>query len=1016
MKKPTVHVSNDFKTLRKQLVQQLFFAPSKPFQKKLVLLPDLKGKNELVFNFLSDVDVVMGIDFMELGSGLQFLYHHLTGRTLHFPPLDLLSLHLIPLIQEMPQLSRYRGKKGEGLAAALAMEFLRYGKFGHVELDDWRGKEGWQQSLWSALFSKWDIPAQLLDTPFQERDEPLEIHLYKFSFLPELYHHFFEKVSEKCSVHYYQFSPCSVFWTDIFSEKERFKAEKKADSKTRNEWAAYLRDRPLLLANLGRLSRQTFRFFEEEDFPLNENYEPPLSETLLSRIKRDILCFQTPEKQDLKEDQSLLIHPASCKRREVEILFSTLLTLMKEKNLKPSDVRIYAPDISLYAPFISLIFGGKDSPFAFSISDLPLDEQSPLLLAFLNLLSLNKDRFRRESVLKLFSCPAFRRQFSLSEKEVESFTKWMEKGGVKWGIDRAHRNALLSGEEMLEMGETGTWEDTFTHMLRSFTMISEERPAWEKPLLDFSDAEAFGKGMSIVRTLKEDLAFTENASLTLSEWSNHLLLLLKRYFQVSEEESYSYQWLDEKIALLEAESLPDCSFSFSPIYRYLKSAAQEKRGKKEAFQIEALRFSSLKLAAPESAPVICLLGLDENQFPRSRGKSSLCELEMKGLPTSQEEDRHLFLETLFAADSHLILSYINVNEEDGKEQTASPLIQELLAYLDMVCTLDLKKPSTVITKNHPPFLFHSDYFEEESLGLELPFLAAKKFYAPQTAPMPLIPEYLSASPLPPSGTEDLTIDLKLLSRFAKHPVRFYLNHTLRFYLQYEEKDEEFTLSPLSRALLRKEASCAPFDVVFKEADLHGKLPLGRFKDVARESVIEEIQTFKAHLASFGKPLSIDLIPPLLLPLDKGRSATIEGTLSDITSKGLLFHGEKKLHDLLKIWPLFLIFACSNVPAEKHLLLTKTGETLSFPGLDPHHALASYLLYYEKGLITPSPFLPAWSASFLEKGPEHLMKKIEAATDPYVAWIFRPNHYSAQCLFETWSPLLQDTFKPLQEAL
>ena len=68
----------------------------------------------------------------------------------------------------------------------------------------------------------------LLETPFQRPEGSFEIHLYKFSFLPELYHRFFEKVSTVCPVHYYHFSPCATFWTDIFSEKERLYVEKKS--------------------------------------------------------------------------------------------------------------------------------------------------------------------------------------------------------------------------------------------------------------------------------------------------------------------------------------------------------------------------------------------------------------------------------------------------------------------------------------------------------------------------------------------------------------------------------------------------------------------------------------------------------------------------------------------------------------------------------------------------------------------------------------------------------------------
>ncbi|WP_420421681.1 exodeoxyribonuclease V subunit gamma [Simkania sp.] len=994
--KPTLHVSNDFRALRKQLTQQLFLTPSAPFEQKVVLLPDLKQKNELLLRFLDDVDVVMGVDFMELGAGIQFLCKLLSGQTLQLPPLDLLTLHLLPLVQEF-----HSEKKAYPLAAALAMEFLRYGKFGDEKLIEWAQKEGWQQTLWNRVFSHWDIPSKLLDLPLKKPNQPLEIHLYKFSFLPELYYRFFEKVAAYVPVHIYQFSPCATFWTDTFSEKERIFLEKKVDAKVRDEWNAYLQDRPLLLAHLGKLARQTFRFFEEEDFPLEEHYVSPQSGTLLHQLQHQILHYQA--KQTLTQDRSILLHPAASKRREVEILFTTLLSL----DFKPSDIRIYAPDISAYAPYISLIFGAKESPFPFSISDLPRDQESPLLQAFLNLLMLQQNRFSKTAVLKFISSPPVRQKFRLKEKDVEAFGTWMEKGGVKWGMDRQHRQLLLSGREMHEQGEAGTWEDTFKPILHSFTTLPKERLAWERPLLDFSDAETFGICVSLVRSLEKDLTFLETASLSLPEWSEKLRLLLNRYFEVDEEELSTFKWIEEKFALLESEALPKDSYPFLPLFEYIKKAFQEKTGKKEAGQIEALRFASLKLAAPDQAPVICLLGLDETQFPRVSSKSSLCELNLPKQPLSQYEDRLLFLESLFAASSHFIMSYVSVSEEDGKEQAPSPIVQELLTILDPI----------TITEKHPPFLFHAEYFDTPKPTSHLAFRAAQKFYASNSKPTPFIPEFLTQTPLPPSQTEDLAVDLKNLSRFAKHPLRFYLNQTLHLYLQYEERDEEFTLSPLTQMKLREQAHHHPFEEVFEQADLHGKLPLGRFKEIAHLHSSEEIALMQEALQQFGlteKPQTLDL--NLTVPLDCGRVAHLEGSLGDVTSEGLLFHGEKKLQDLLKIWPLYLAFAADSQVEKKDLLLSKTGERLTFSKLDPAHALATYLIYYEKALSHPSPFLPAWGQTLLEKGPHELAKKIEATSDPYALWVFRPHQYDPNVLFETWATLLQTTFQPLQEAL
>lgn len=1024
MKKPIVHVSHDLHTLRKQLTTQLFFTPSKPFQKKCLFVPHLKEKNSLLLHFLKDVDIVMGIDFMELGSGLQFLYKQFTGETLNFPPLDLLTLHILSLIEEIPELKSYRDQKAQGLAEAIGKEFLRYGKFGYLQLESWKAKKGWQQRLWHKIFSTWDSPSKLLKTPFKHLDQSLEVHLYHFPFLPEITHRFFERLANYCPVHYYQFSPCSVFWTDIFSEKERLKVEKKISPKFRDEWTAYLGDRPLLLANFGGLSRLTFRFFEEAEFPLNECYDPLSKGTLLNLLQHEILHFKTPKKRDLPQiqsDESLILQSASSKRREVEILYQTLISLLNEHPYRLSDVQVYAPDISLYAPFISFIFGSKNSPFPFSLFDLPKNRESSLLQGFFKLLSLTKKRFKPAIVLSLFSHCAFKKRFSLSQEEIAFFAEWIEKEEIKWGIDKAQRNALFSGREMHEETESGTWEAAFSRTLLSFAKIPKERPTWDVPMLDFSTAETFGKCVSIVRSLREDLTVLETARFSLSNWANHLRTLLKRYFEVvTEDERASLSWVEEKLTLLESKNLPLASLSFEPIYHYLKKAFQEKSGRQERSQIEAIHFSSLKLGAIEHASVICLLGLDEEQFPRLTVKSSLCQLEIKNEPTTQEEDRHLLLEALFAAKSHLIMSYVNVNEEDGKEQAPSSLIQEFLAYLDRLYSLDQKKPSTIVKREHPPFFFHKSYFLEKRPGLETPYRVANQFYSPQTVLTPFIPEFLKRVSLVSSEreTEDLFVEIFRLSQFARHPLRFYLNQRLNLYFEYREKDGEFALSPLNQMLLSHLASMTSFEAAFQEADQLGKLPIGRFKALAEQNSMEEIQALKSHLKKFNileKTISsINLT--LKIPLTEKRFAYLEGTLSNVTPEGLLFYGENKLSDILKVWPLFLIFASSNAPIKKHLLLAKSERRLTFPLLNAQKALASYLLYYERALTTPSPFMPNWALSFLEKGPDHLSKKIEATSDPYIQWIFRKGHYLPNVLFEMWSPLLKNTFKPLKQEL
>jgi len=385
MKKPDIHVSNSIDNLIMLLRDHLFFTSSKPFTKKIVFLPQLNLKNTLMTHFVADkkLSVVTGVEFQELGSGVQYLFHSATGRTLLIPPQELLSLHLESLIDD----------ENPSFADALSSEFLKFGKFGGEPLS------GWQKELWDGAFKEWNTPYQLLEVPLKKIEGEAEVHLFNFPFLPRLYHLFFAKLAAFLPVHYYQFSPCREFWSDGVTDREKVRLIKRDP-----QVEPYLEKGHPLLANFGKLGRENFRIFEEEEFQLDEHYISPKSESALSTIQSDILNFK---ESSFNQDGSIRLLSAPSKLREVEILFHTLL----EMDILPSEVQVFAPNISEYAPFINYVFGEEDSPFDFAIRDLP---KNPLLESFFALLNL--ERFEPTALFQLRSRPHFSK---LSTKEVD---------------------------------------------------------------------------------------------------------------------------------------------------------------------------------------------------------------------------------------------------------------------------------------------------------------------------------------------------------------------------------------------------------------------------------------------------------------------------------------------------------------------------------------------------------------------------------------------------------------------
>lgn len=933
-KKPIVTLSNSVQTLTHFLRDRLFLRTQNPLEKKFVFLPDLSLKNALMAEFVSDgkVEVSMGVDFVELGSGLQRLFNLCSNKTLLFPPLDLLTLQLELLID------------ATGLAPKLAIEFLRYGKYGGAFLKNW--PETWQKKLWDTTFSNWNYPYQLLETALNKPKESVEIHLFNFPFLPKLYHLFFDKLAKYFPIYYYQFSPCQEFWSDTVTDFEKIHLLEKDQ-----QLSLYLSDGHPLLSNLGKMGRENFRVFEEEDFIFDEHYTTPSQSTYLSQLQNDVLNFKN---SDPKKDESILLLPAPSKLREVEILYTKLISL----NVKPSDIQVFAPDISSYAPLIELVFNAEDSPFDYSIYDL---QESPLLQTFFDILSL--DRFKPDAILKLFSSSHFA---PLSEKEAKEFKSWIDQTGIKWGVDAAHRKTLLP--EILDESEHGTWKEAFDALLTNLICVPIKPTDWDLPYLDFSDAETLGKGITIIESMRNDLDFLSSAYLTGEEWADHLLALFNRYL-TSEEENYCA--FQEKLLLLkELEG----SFSLSSVKRYLANCLKQKRGARITKNLESLTFRSLRPGVVRSSKVIALLGMNEGSYPRPYVPSSLNLLgkESDYCPKPPDEDRYLFLQLLISAQENIFITYQNISTEDGKEQPPSIIIQELNPKVEV----------------HPPFPFHYHYFSSSETYPLRHYEAAKAFYE-SGEKIPFIPEYLNAKSLPKPEV-NVPATLQDLSRFAKNPIRFYFNHTLNLYLHYDDAtDEEFFLSPLQRYKLMQEEKS-----IENAANL-GRLPLGRFKQVAEK---------KIH-AEWAGVTPIETHPYFL--------KNFEGTL-EISDEGLPFLGTSKLQDLIKVYPLYLALCVEN---PMPLIPLKGGGPLHLKS-DPQKALQDYLSYFQVACKTPSPLIPNFAATFLQKDATAFASRIKnSQPDPYLQAVFaNPSTYDPQVIFDTWTPLLRKTFQPLLEMI
>src|SRR5262249_18445853 len=110
------------------------------------------------------------------------------------------------------------------------------------------------------------------------------------------------------------------------------------------------------------------------------------------------------------------------------------------------------------------------------------------------------------------------------------------------------------------------------------------------------------------------------------------------------------------------------------------------------------------------ADVVCLLGMDEDSFPRYSERQPLNLLlrhpEADWHPSRTDFERHIFLEALLSARSHVIVTYCN-RSADGQPQGVSLLVTELLTTLER-SVRGSPHPATVT--HHPQLGTDPSYF------------------------------------------------------------------------------------------------------------------------------------------------------------------------------------------------------------------------------------------------------------------------------------------------------------------
>ncbi|OOF84365.1 exodeoxyribonuclease V subunit gamma [Rodentibacter ratti] len=852
------------------------------------------------------------------------------------------------------------------------------------------GNVAWQGELWRALVAeiKADVGENathraalheqflaLLNDKNQPKKLPNRLFIFGIPALPTAYLSILQAMSSEVDIHLFFNNPSQEYWGDIrdlkvdyltnrirrnhqkhaeiqplFSEEQRVALmQGLVETTYHNE---HLQVGNPLLAAWGKMGRDFLYTLirDEERIPTYSvnAYEEISASTLLGQLQSHILHLENQPLNIEKNDRSLTVHACHSAMREVEVLQDYLLHLFnQDPTLTPKDVVVMVADINQYSPYIQAVFGQKNGEaplIPFSISDNKLSESDVLVSCYLTLLRLKESPFSAEEILTLLDIPALRERFEISLSDLPLVREWVADAGIRFGLQKKREGINFN-----------SWQAGLERMVLGYAM-REEHGIWQESL-GFDSSYGLkgllaGKLSDFFTVLSEWHKTLQQAH-PIEKWHAILTALLADFFVQNEETHDTLFYIQEKINEV-AELLSSLHFDLPlqvDVIADVMTDKLEESPNSLKFLAGKVNFCTLLPMRAVPFKVVCLLGMNEADYPRSQTPNSFDLMQyhhQKGDRVRRDDDRYLFLEALLAARDYCYISYIGRSIIDNQEREPSVLVSQLIDYINQEKEDDrkLQVQQHAMTAFSPSNFKNEDNFNRSFATKWLPM--AKN--GGQAEPK----EFASLMEHQEKITE---IELDRLVGFVESPVKFFFEKQLGVYFRDEDDriadSENFTLDGLDNYRLNNDLVYADeqqFDEYFAQATVKGVLPRAQFGRVEAESVRDTVLEFKEKIVDLGEPAhrSVDFTLNVTWQ-EKEQTIRLFGYMDNLFNDAqqvIEWHfATYKDRYRIRPWLYYLIQGVTQETAIPPKLITK-DQTIEFPPVSPETALAQLQIYVQ----------------------------------------------------------------------
>lgn len=839
--------------------------------------------------------------------------------------------------------------------------------------------ENWQAELWRDLVAQSGtrhrarLHQEFLLSPGTPIGLPERLAVFGLPALPPAVFDALRATAQWADVHIFLVNPCRAYWMEALPDRTIAKI-----AGDRDPAELYLDSGNTLLASLGGQGRDFLAMVLEEDCPQSEHFCAPDNHSILGCLQGDILDLQQPGTNELPRhqveatDDSVQVRGSYSRMREVEALQDYLLQCFAENpDLDPSDVRVLVPTIDDYEPMIEAVFGNVPDPrrIPFAIADLGARLESPLIDAFVGLLELPGGRFDAPAVLALLEVPAIREKFDLGEDDLPRVIGWIRDAGIRWGIDAADRAA-----RGLPAVQENTWRFGLDRMMLGYAMAGSGRDLFAGVLpaegVEGTDARAMGQVQAFAAAVM-GLSDGLNGLHPLVDWCAQLESLLETFFVV-EENADEMAAIREAIARL-GEQAREADFAGAvslEVVREALGAQLAAPGAAWAFFSGRVTFCTLVPMRSVPARIVCLLGLNDGEFPRSDRSPSfdlMAEDYRRGDRARREDDRYLFLEAMLSARDKIYLSHVARSPRDNSELPPSVLLAEFEEAIAAGFVVSGTNEAPVVRLEHRLQAFSPRYFSGDGPYFSFREDLAGALNGRREQP---VPSRFLSHPLPEPDPEWRTVSVARLARFFRSPGRFFLQERLGIRLDEAEtsvpSSETFVFDALQNWQLRsrlvaeglRDQNSEDLAVLMRAA---GELPHGTAGPVLLRTVDETLAEFlgkveEARPAGFPVSRSVDF---------RIGDYRIVGEVEQVYQSECFFvsagrHVSKKYkldpRDLIEVWIRHLVLAADGLTGRTRCMAPDEDLWILE---EPQAAeiLGELLEFYWEGLQQPKTFFP-----------------------------------------------------------